>query len=102
MIDHDNVFYILEKYVRIGGSALRLIWSYFCDCTQRVQIDSIKFAFASLLCGVPQGSVEGPMKFCLYLLPLGAILDTIILTITYTRKTSNSTFHLNVRILWNH
>ena len=38
-IDHDNLFYILEKYVGIGGSALRLIRSYFCDRTQRVQID---------------------------------------------------------------
>ena len=74
-IDHDNLFYILEKYVGIGGSALRLIRSYFSDRTQRVQIDGILSDFASLLCGVPQGSVLGPMKeICLYLLPLGAIL----------------------------
>ena len=75
-IDHDNLFYILEKYVGIGGSALRLIRSYFSDRTQRVQIDGIMSDFASLLCGVPQGSVLGPMKFCLYFLPLGAILKT--------------------------
>ena len=73
-IDHDNLFYILEKYFEIGGSALRLSWSYFSDRTQRVQSDGIMSDFASLLCGVPQGSVLGPMKFCLYLLPLGAIL----------------------------
>ena len=73
-IDHDNLFYILEKYVGIGGSALRLMWSYFSDRTQRVQIDGSMSDFASLLCGVPQGSVLEPMKFCLYLLSLGAIL----------------------------
>ena len=72
-IDHDNLFYILEKYVGICGSALRLIGSYFCDRIQRVQIDGIMSDFDSLLC-VPHGSVLGPMKFCLYLLPLGAII----------------------------
>ena len=70
-IDHDNLFYILEKYVGIGGSALRLTRSYFSDHTQRVQIDGIMSDFASLWCGVPQGSVLEPMKFCLY---FGAIL----------------------------
>ena len=73
-IDHDNLFYILENYIGIGGSALRLIRSQFSDRTQRVQIDGIMSDFASLLCGVPQGSILGPMQFCLYLLPLGAIL----------------------------
>ena len=68
-IDHDN-----EKYVGIGGIALQQIRSYFCDRTQRVQIAGIMSHFTSLLCGVPQGSVLGPMKFCLYLLPLGALL----------------------------
>ena len=46
-IDHGNLLYILEKYVGIGGSALRLIRSYVCDRTQK-------------------GSVLGPMTFCLY------------------------------------
>ena len=51
-IDHDNLFYILEKYVGIGGSALRLIQSYFSDRAQRVQIDGIMSDFASFfVCG---------------------------------------------------
>ena len=60
-IDHNNLFYILEKYVGISGSTLRLIRSYFSDRTQKVQIDGIMSDFASLLHGVPQGFVLGPM-----------------------------------------
>ena len=63
-IDHGNLFYILEKYIGIGGSTIRLIRSYFCDRTHRVQIDGIMSDFASLLCGVPQGPVLEPMAFC--------------------------------------
>ena len=73
-IDYGNLFYTLELYVGIGRSALRLILSYFCDRAQRVQIDGIMSDLASLLCGVPQDPVLVPMKFCLYLLPLGTIL----------------------------
>ena len=69
-IDHDNLFCILEKYVGICGNALKLIKSYFSNRTQRVQIDNVLSVLANIICGVPQGSVLGPLKFCLYLLPL--------------------------------
>ena len=58
----------------ISGNALKLIKSYFSRRTQRVMIDGILSDVASLICRVPQGSVLGPLKLCLYLLPLAAIL----------------------------
>ena len=73
-IDHDNLFCILEKYVGICGNALKLMKSYFSNRTQRVQVDNVLSDFANIICGVPQGSVLGPLKWCLYLLPLSAIL----------------------------
>ena len=73
-IDHENLFNQLGKYVGKSGNALKLIKSYFSGRTQRVMIDGILSDVASLICGVPQGSVLGPLKFCLYLLPLATIL----------------------------
>ena len=37
-------------------------------------IDDVMSGVANIACGVPQSSVLGPLKFCLYLLPLDAIL----------------------------
>ena len=61
------LFCILEKYVGICGNALKLIKSYFSNRTQRVQIDDVLSDFANIICGVPQGSVLGPLKLCLYI-----------------------------------
>ena len=63
-IDHDNLFCILVKYVGICGNVLKLYFSYFSNRTQRIQIDDVLFDFANIICGVPQGSVLGPLKFC--------------------------------------
>ena len=37
-------------------------------------IDDVMSGVANIVCGVAQGSVLGPLKLCLYMLPLGAIL----------------------------
>ena len=57
IIDHNNLFCILEKYVAICGNAVKLIKPYFSNRTQRVQIDYVLLDFANIICGVPQGSV---------------------------------------------
>ena len=66
------IFY--KKYIGFDGNALKLIISYFSDRTQKIQIDDILSEFESIVCGVPQESVLGPLKFCLYMFPLSAIL----------------------------
>ena len=57
------------KYVlcRICGNTLKLIKSYFSNCTQRIQNDNVLSDFANIICGVPQGSILGPLKLCWYL-----------------------------------
>ena len=39
--------------------------TYFSNPTQRVHIDDVLSDFANIIFGVPQGSVLGPLKFCL-------------------------------------
>ena len=73
-IDHSNLFDILEKYVGITGDALQFIKSYFSDRSQSTRIESIMSDIVHIICGVPQGSELGPLKFCIQLLPLRAIL----------------------------
>ena len=73
-IDHGNIFTILEKYVGITGCALLFIKSYFSDRSQCTCIESIMSDIVHIVCGIPQGSVLGPFKFCLYLLPSAVIL----------------------------
>ena len=48
--------------------------SYLQDRTQKVSINNEYSPTEKLKCGVPQGSVLGPVLFTTYLLPLGEIL----------------------------
>ncbi len=58
----------------IKGIALQWFRSYLKDRTFCVSCGDAVSSSAPLSCGVPQGSVLGPLLFSLYLLPLGSII----------------------------
>jgi len=73
-VDYHLLLQLLESHLHVKGSALQLLRSYLTGRTQCVSISGIQSELVELLYGVPQGSVLGPIKFCIYTLPLGAIL----------------------------
>ena len=73
-IDHQILFHILEHLLGITDSALAVMKSYLDGRKQCVQIEGVISEFAELACGVPQGSVLGPLKLGIYMLPIGPIM----------------------------
>ena len=73
-VDHCKLLEVLKNVVGISGTALAWFASYLQDRTQKVSINNEYSPTAKLKCGVPQGSVSGPVLFATYSLPLGEIL----------------------------
>ena len=73
-VDHTILLTFLEEHIGLSGPPLELFKSYLTGRTQCVSIEDIMSELSKLMFGVPQGSVLGPVAFCIYTLPLGAIL----------------------------
>ena len=73
-IDHEILCNRLKEWCGIEGSCLEFFKSYLRGRLQAVEIAGQRSEWQELTCGVPQGSVLGPLLFVIYILPLGCII----------------------------
>lgn len=64
-INHDLLLAIMH-YAGFSQSAVSLLRSYLNGRTQCVVLNSEKSGYSPVKCGVPQGSILGPLLFTLY------------------------------------
>ena len=73
-IDHKLLLDRLGEWFGIRGDVLRWVGSYLSDRCQLISIQGKLSIPMSLIYGVPQGSVLGPLLFILYTTPLNQII----------------------------
>ena len=85
-LNHDILFLKLNHF-GIRGIALDWIKSYMVNRKQYVMYNDNSSDIRSITCGVPQGSILGPLLFLLYVNDLPNISD-ILFTIMFADDTS--------------
>ena len=74
-VDHVIMIQCLQNDFGISGTVLEWFSSYFNGRTFSVLANNYQSESKTLSCGVPQGSVLGPILFLLYLFPLGRLIS---------------------------
>jgi hypothetical protein len=72
-VDHTILLSRLRDKFGVTGTALQWFNSYLSNRSQSVVIETVRSKPKVLLCGVPQGSVMGPIEFILYSSPIAEI-----------------------------
>ena len=75
IIDHNILLHRLQHDFGLSGTVLDWFSSYLSGRNQSVSVHSHTSVPASVSCGVPQGSVLGPILFVLYTTPLSAVIE---------------------------
>ena len=73
-VDHNILLHRLHTRFGISGTALDWFKDYLSNRRQRVPVNGSLSDPVLVKCGVPQGSVLGPLLFLAYISPLGDII----------------------------
>ena len=99
-IDHNILLYKLEYY-GFRGKVLKWFTDYLYNRKQYVLYNSYKSEYKNILCGVPQGSILGPLLFILYVNDItntSNVLEFVLFaddtTITYSHSDIISKFDM--------
>ena len=74
-VDHSILLHRLQHWFGLHGTSLDWFSSYLTSRSQAVSIQNSTSSFSNLSCGVPQGSVLGPLLFALYTTPLDSVIS---------------------------
>lgn len=74
-VNHTILINRPRDLVGMSGSVLDWFSSYISERSFSVSANQIMSESTELLCGVPQGSVLGPILFLIYILPLSQIIQ---------------------------
>jgi len=75
MVDNDILLQMLQTSFGIDGAALKWFQSYLTSRTQYVRRGTARSTIVQLICGVPRGSVLGPILFIMYTADLVSLIQ---------------------------